>query len=761
MSTSRRLLVLALALACAPHRAVGQEPTRDEPSPVGAPATANEPPIFASRAEAITVDVVVLDRDGNPVRDLSAADFTVFEDGDPQAIVAFEARDLTPPTRVEEPPLPVPEPAGATNERAGSPRGRVLALLIDDLGLAATTAPALKAALVRWLRHDAHPFDDVTIMTTSGDLWWSDLVGRGRDALITTIESFSPKQLAEPVASGGMTPWEAYQIAYQQENLDFMVGAAASRPQDLYGVPEVGATGQLPTSETVAEGATVLDRVAQRWLHQDFCEGWLNDPYLRRCKSAIMMEARRTHEAWRVRAETVYGAVGRLSRSMAGIPGRKSILLISEQFLEDTTLTRPFRDAIDASQRANTAIYFLGALGVAGTSIYGAAADYTPRAQDVGSIGREEAYLATAGAETLAEATGGVLTRSNDLAEGLDRMATESSVYYLLGYQPEEAPDGRWHDLKVEVAREGVQVRARKSYLAARAQDLARAAARRHAREVQAAEKQAPTRPLAPDLLAGAERGKLPLRLSAYVDEPDTQGGATVKVVVEVDNTSVGIDRATTPWRARLDVTVMAAGVARAPLVPVDERMDLSLEPKDVGNGWWLVQRDARLLPGSWQIRVHVKDATSGASGLVTQRIEVPATDQPYISTPMLTDRALPAQPGLPPAIIPAAHRRFGGRGGAIVCQYEVFGYAGGKLPGIAQLVAGYTLHRAGAGTVRVAPATPIDTRGKRAVRRIMLPLRELSDGRYVLVITVQDKLAGRTLVARESFVVDRRSAGD
>jgi hypothetical protein len=189
--------------------------------------------------------------------------------------------------------------------------------------------------------------------------------------------------------------------------------------------------------------------------------------------------------------------------------------------------------------------------------------------------------------------------------------------------------------------------------------------------------------------------------------------------------------------------------------------MDLSLGPKDLKQGWWLAQREARLPPGKWQIRVHVKDPTTGASGLVTEVIEVPPTDVPYLSTPMLTDRALPAETaGAPQQLIPSAHRRFGNRGD-IICQYEVFGYAGGALPGVSQLVAGYTLQRAGEGSVRVAPATPIATEGSRAVRRIMLPLKELSDGRYVLVVTVQDKLAKRTLVARESFVVQRGSEGD
>jgi hypothetical protein len=45
--------------------------------------------VFRSGIELIEVDAIVTDRDGNPVRDLTAADFEIFEDGRPQAIQTF------------------------------------------------------------------------------------------------------------------------------------------------------------------------------------------------------------------------------------------------------------------------------------------------------------------------------------------------------------------------------------------------------------------------------------------------------------------------------------------------------------------------------------------------------------------------------------------------------------------------------------------------------------------------------------------------
>src|SRR5437667_4020851 len=93
-------------------------------------------PSFPARAEAITVDVVVLDKDGQPVGGLTKDDFVLLEGGRPQPIVAFEARQ-TPAaeagTRAAGEPL-IPQRV-VTNFVERSRKGRVLILVIDDLGL--------------------------------------------------------------------------------------------------------------------------------------------------------------------------------------------------------------------------------------------------------------------------------------------------------------------------------------------------------------------------------------------------------------------------------------------------------------------------------------------------------------------------------------------------------------------------------------------------------------------------------------------------
>jgi VWFA-related protein len=65
----------------------------------------------------------------------------------------------------------------------------------------------------------------------------------------------------------------------------------------------------------------------------------------------------------------------------------------------------------------------------------------------------------------LATGTGGFpILNTNDLMSGLEKIAREQSEYYLLGYAPAESPAGSCHTLKVKVERSGTNVRARSGF---------------------------------------------------------------------------------------------------------------------------------------------------------------------------------------------------------------------------------------------------------------------------------------------------------
>jgi VWFA-related protein len=113
---------------------------------VTAVAAQQHPPTFRGGVDLIGLDVSVLDKDRQPVRGLTAADFTVTIDGQTQQISAFKAVDIPPPPVSDAATwLRAVAPDVVTNTH---PPGRVVAILIDD-GSFAQREPETSAVYVR------------------------------------------------------------------------------------------------------------------------------------------------------------------------------------------------------------------------------------------------------------------------------------------------------------------------------------------------------------------------------------------------------------------------------------------------------------------------------------------------------------------------------------------------------------------------------------------------------------------------------------
>ena len=92
-----------------------------------------QPPPFKTGVDALQLDVSVLDKDRHPVRGLTAADFTVLDDGKPARIVGFSAIELPAPAPAAAPaaaaPIDTVTPDVTGNELADV--GRIVVILID------------------------------------------------------------------------------------------------------------------------------------------------------------------------------------------------------------------------------------------------------------------------------------------------------------------------------------------------------------------------------------------------------------------------------------------------------------------------------------------------------------------------------------------------------------------------------------------------------------------------------------------------------
>jgi VWFA-related protein len=175
------------------------------------------------------------------------------------------------------------------------------------------------------------------------------------------------------------------------------------------------------------------------------------------------------------------GAVDYVVRGLRELPGRKSVVLVSDGFRlvnsnnQDNRVLDAFRRLTDLANRSSTVIYTMDARGLQTVG---------PTAADAASPGgfggygeslrrqSQSIFDTQAGLIALAKTTGGFAVRnSNDLFGGLRRIIEDQQGYYLLAYSPDDASfrpgrNGRapFHNLKIVVKRPGLTVRARTGF---------------------------------------------------------------------------------------------------------------------------------------------------------------------------------------------------------------------------------------------------------------------------------------------------------
>jgi hypothetical protein len=210
-------------------------------------------PTFPTRAELVTVDVLVLDPKGEPVRGLVAEDFALYEDGKPQKVATFEALDFGPPSDAGPTPAPL-APPGEPGDRPARSEGRPFVLLVDDMGIAPARADDVRWALARFLEGGVRDGDRVVFATTSGDVWWTARMPEGRDDLLALVARIRGRSLGDD-GRDAVSEWEAFRIVHF-EGIDGGAGFASAGGQ--------GPPAAAP-ARTSAPGSSLTDRVVQRY----------------------------------------------------------------------------------------------------------------------------------------------------------------------------------------------------------------------------------------------------------------------------------------------------------------------------------------------------------------------------------------------------------------------------------------------------------------------------------------------------------------
>jgi hypothetical protein len=366
---------------------------------------------------------------------------------------------------------------------------------------------------------------------------------------------------------------------------------------------------------------------------------------------------------------------------------------------------------------------------------------------------QEELRLSQDSLRSLADQTGGfALLNTNDFRGGFDRIQRDNSTYYLIGYySSNERRDGRYRKLTVRVKRPGLQVRARRGYVAPKGKE-----------NKPANDKSGLSAELSAAIGSPVPEPGLPLAVTAAPFK-GVAPNASVLVTIELGAHDLPFTQQNATFHNALEVTTVAidqkGNVHGAP--PSTVQLNLSDQTRSavVGRGLRMLQR-LPLAPGSYTLRVGMREQNGGAIGTLSYDLDVPDFYKAPLSMSgvVLTSKAAGARPTPAPdaelkSILPGpptAVREF---------------VPADTLTAFAELydTQGATPHRVDiTATIKADGGRPVFSQTEeRATEelqgarggfgyRVEIPLRDLQPGSYVLTVEARSRLSGNPTVRED-----------
>jgi VWFA-related protein len=593
-------LGVVLGAGAMPYAGAPQAPQRPDPVP----------PTFRVDARLATIDAVVVDDEGRHVTDLAPDDFEILERGQRQptrqAVYVRVNRGTPPPTAAAAPAathdasgLGAParqtsRPLAVASGLAERDRtGRVLAIVVDDLGLSFESMAAVRQMLSKYIDTSIEPGDLVAIIRTAGG--------------IGALQQFTTDRRLLHAA--------AERVRWTSQSRGGIGAFAPLAPESLRGGEgRVGSSPNDPTGLVPDRDGTLGESVDD--LRSDALTGG------------------------------TLAALQYVLRGVEPLPGRKSVVFVSEGFplsqrdpsgrdrsSRDRTIRNwdAFTQVMDRANRAGVVVYAIDPRGLQTGAITAqdvvqsrlglngpADARMTVEAlADSGRGRRMELFATQQSLEYLSERTGGfAVVNDNGLADGLRRIAEDLSGYYLIGYDTALDTSVRWdpNDVRVRVRRKGLTIRARKG--------LFGPADPRTAAPI------TPADPLLAATLSPFATGTIDVRLTGLFGY-DAKVGPYVHAMFFVDPSTLAFTAAEGGRHdADLSLLLMVVGDNGIPMAQIRRKVEMRLKPETYAgirrSGLLYVERLPVKAPGGYQLRAAVHDERAKTVGNGAQFVEVP-----------------------------------------------------------------------------------------------------------------------------------------
>jgi len=369
--------------------------------------TAQEPqaaqPTFRSTVDLVPVDVNVIDKDGRPVSDLAAGDFTLSVDGKPRRIASAQFISVT---RSLETPPPQPREYDSNSGAAG---GRLVMLVIDSGNIAAGRGrPAIEAA--KRFVGSLNPADRVALVTIPGAGPQIDFTSNR--AIVQTLLDKVVGQATEPIGPRKVGIYEA--LAFERND-----------------------------QSTID---TVVDRE---------CSAYPTVSIRETCQQQLAGEAEQLLSFSRERTRNSLIALRYLFERVSSSETPKTIVFLSEGLL----LNRDNADIAWVGPRAASAHIILYVLQLDSPEMEAGQRTTSPSRSEDREVLRQ-------GLDQLAGMARGDVFRIVANADfAFQRLALELSGYYLLSFEPQPGDrDGKPHKIRIDVRRKDLMLRSRREF---------------------------------------------------------------------------------------------------------------------------------------------------------------------------------------------------------------------------------------------------------------------------------------------------------
>jgi VWFA-related protein len=581
------------------------------PTSAQSPSPSPDRQAFTSTATAILVDVVVRDKKGHPVTDLTAADFTVAEDGVPQKVDSFtrvshgSGIGIDVAWRSPENTVRIADAGASSASPAADAEAATTALVFDHLS--AESLRLAQKATLEFVPMSGESSARVGVFAT--------------DPGVHVIQPYTTdrtriRQGVEHVMAAGSSTEEQ-----KADRMDELI----DRRRELSAQTQSAQASAL--SAVGAAASRVGSEIGSRETELQLLQIELN-----MLRSFDYLD--RGHKGY----DTSLALLS-VIETLAYTPGRKTIVFFSEGLPVTPALSAKLDAVIDAANRANVTAYAIDAKGLRSKSSLtnvrkemesfseerlGQVATGTDRTQQPLSMGLERVedslkLDSRTGLARLAEDTGGFLVdETNDLSSAFRRIDEENQYHYLLTYSPTNIEvDGKFRAIQVKVKRPGTQVFARKGYRAIRSAPP-------------------PTNDsYETPALALLDHAPLPnafpVHASAFsFPDPARPGLTPVLVRVRTDALRFAIDPQRSTYEARAAIVVRLLDGDGHPVQKLSQQYVLTGDAKDLEaakNGEILFYRDPDLSPGVYTMETIVFDGKARQGSARVTTLNVPAVE--------------------------------------------------------------------------------------------------------------------------------------